>query len=116
MQEVSGRLRKTHYHEMIFDRYTIATSKMLQKKSSENRTITSILNKEGNLVVNQKEVLSEYKSQYFDLFKAGETDPTSVYEFLADKPFNVASDDDRNIMGSEISESEILEADFFKKI
>ena len=57
-----------------------------------------------------KKVLSEYKNQYFDLFKARDIDPVSVYEFLAEKPYNVASDDDRNVMGSEISEAEILDA------
>ena len=99
MQEVSGRLRKTHYHEITSDRYTIATSKMLLKKSSENRIITSILDKDGNLLTNQKEVSSEYKNQYFDLFKARDIDPVSIYEFLAEKSFNVANDDDKKCHG-----------------
>ena len=95
MNTVKSMISKTHYRELETDRYSIATARVLQKNSSINRTVLNIRNLEGNITEKQDDVLLEYERQYAQLFKSGNTDPSSIEEFMLETPHGTANAEDR---------------------
>jgi len=108
--EIESRVRKTHYSELLSDRFTIASSKLLQKKSAENRIIYKLLNSKNELIEDADLILLEAKLLYERLFKAEKVDESSQEEFFLETPFSVANDIHRENLSADFSVDEILRA------
>ena len=70
----------------------------------------NIRNLEGNITEKQDDVLLEYERQYAQLFKSGNTDPSSIEEFMLETPHGTANAEDRIRLGNPIKENEVLES------
>jgi site-specific DNA-adenine methylase len=108
--EVENRLRMTHYKDILADRYTISTAKMMQKNSAENRTIYVIKNSEGVRLEDQLDVLKEIKTQYEKIFQSVLTHETDQKVFFTEPPYATASDEQRKKLDANLNESEIKNA------
>lgn len=69
-EEIKKRLHLTHYAEIASDRHTMLTSKMMQKRSAEDRLVISIKNAQGVEFEGQQEVMDEISKQYANIFKS----------------------------------------------
>jgi len=108
--EIEFRIRKTHYSEMLSDRFTVASSKLLQKKSAENRIVYKLLNSKSVLLENANEILMEAKLSFEEIFKAGKVDKKAQEIFFLEPPSSVANDSQRENLSADFSLDEILKA------
>jgi len=74
---------------MIADRFTVESSKLLQKKSAENRIIYKILTSQNTLLEDANLILKEAQLSYEKIFKAQKVDETSQGELLREPPYSL---------------------------
>lgn len=109
-KKIKEKLIKTHYQDLAHERYTIATAKMMQKKSAENRFIAAIKNENGQLTENQHEILREIRKQFEKQFQSKKCDEAASSEFLYEPPNTMVSQVNTDKMNKKITENEVLQA------
>lgn len=107
---IKVRLMKTHFQGYDHDKVTIATSKMIQRKSMQDKLITSIKTATGVVLDDQLCVIKEIREQYDKLFQSKGIDEAVLAEFLAEKPHATVSEEQGERLNREIMVDEISSA------
>lgn len=109
-REIQSRLHKTHFYQIAHDRHTLLTAKLLQKRSAEDRLITSIKTEDGNEITEQTEIIKEIRRQYKKDTTSKGQNPDDVSFFLSNPNLPKLEVDDGILLDGEVLQHEVEKA------
>ena len=83
----------------------------LEKRNYVNKTVSKLINHNGNDITEQKQILNEIKHFYDDLYKSRDNilEEANLQEILKDYEIPVLSNEERNNLDKAITKCEVLE-------
>lgn len=83
----------------------------LEKSNFVNKTVSKLISQDGNEIIDQKQILTEIKNFYENLYKSREKslEDANLNEIFEDQEIPILSDEDRNRIDQDITKAEILE-------
>ena len=83
----------------------------LEKRNFVNKTVTKLVNPNGNEITDQKQILEEIKHFYENLYKSRDNslEDINLHTLFEDFEIPVLSDDDKVRVDQDITKAEILE-------